>query len=71
MNKRDHLTKRTRKQLEEALKNANALCDSSDQRTCAISPEHKKAVQLYVKTWIAGYISAALNNESWTERYLT
>jgi hypothetical protein len=48
--------------LADALESAEALCDLSPAATCGVPVEHRRAVQIYVQSWIVPYIRMALES---------
>lgn len=45
--------------LEDALEHARAGADPQSHR-CAIAPEHREAMSLYLKSWVIGPLAKAL-----------
>ena len=55
------MTKSQQRALADALADLEALCDPANT-TCAIAPEHKRAVAPFVSSWITGYVQMALRD---------
>ncbi len=48
------------REIKQAKKRLEALCDVDNDSECAIDPEHKEAVRLYVQSWVTPLLSRAL-----------
>lgn len=46
--------------LERALEKLEQAMDDSPESRCAVAPEHKRAMRLYLETWVAGDIREVL-----------
>lgn len=49
-----------RRQLAEAIRELEALCDSRSENRCSVPVEHKEAVRLFVETWVLAKLKRAL-----------